>query len=172
MALAKYALLPFIAYFFYSAVIHEMAFLGKNILDAFTSSTLNWIFLIFLVAVELVVLLRSEKHKVEIEAVALKEAKSNPFLGGKRKSATSEIFTKKSFFETFINAELYKRVFLKVKRVFYGLLCIFYLAMALTSINNLLFFFVFAFTAYALIENLLWFRAYSWAKKRRKSGEK
>lgn len=164
----KFALVPLIGWFFYWAVIWEMGILQKPIQEALASAPSNWIALFILVFAEFALLLKTEKHKVEFEAFRAKQAASNPFFKPqKSKLEVPHVFGKKSMLDTFANLELYKRVFLKIKRVVYGLLVVLYVAMALTSIGNLLFFFVFVITAYAFLENLLWYRKYSWVKKKK-----
>ena len=180
----KYALVPFIAYFFYWAVWFEIGVLQKPIEQAWNSAYPNWIFLIALVALEIFVLYREYKGKAQMQ-VKMEATKDDPFRRAKKREVDPDSvkhFMKGTFdgwddrinraFESVGGSTLPKRVFLKTKRLCYGFLFVLYVALALLSLGNPLYLVLFVFTAYAFLENLLWARHFQRVKRRKNNESK
>jgi len=90
------------------------------------------------------------------------------FMRGTFESWSSRI---QNSFNAVWRSTIYKRVFLKIKRICFGCLFLFYIGLALAGHSNPLFLVLCLITAYAFLENLIWARHYQWKKNRKEENE-
>jgi len=115
---------------------------------------------------------KEEKEETNPWTAPKKESKSKVGFGSYLKSGAESFGVKSGgAINAFRRSRFHVKVFLKLKRVCYGFLFIFYVAMALMSITNPVFIILFALTAYAFLENLLWTRHYQWSKRKKEHEE-
>jgi len=171
--LLKYLLIGPIVYFLFWAA-YEVA-----ILQSLTYN--NWIIVILLLIVEVAVIQWERKNKKLFEA-NIKRSDVNPWLSPQKDSSDEDSFgnflkkgagslgaKSEGAMNAFRRSRFHVKVFFKIKRVCYGVLFLFYVAMALTSLTNPIFLVLFLITAYAFLENLLWVRHYQWSKRKKQN---
>lgn len=172
----KYALLLPIIYFVYLTVFN-IPFLPSFGLQ-------NWIIITILIIIEIpVIIFERRLKKAQFEAnINLQD--TNPFTTPQKDSSKEDSFVSylKSGAESLVvksdgamnafrRSGFHYKVFFKIKRVLYGIMFIFYVGLALTSLNNPIFLVLFVITAYAFLENLLWTRHYQWTRRKKKEDE-
>jgi len=172
-------LVPVIAYFFYWAIIVEMVIYHKSIQNAFAASPQNWIGFIAICIAEAIVVYRENKIKDETLIPKVSNGKTSPWSTPTQKevdpnsvksfmhsSVDSVDDRLESVFNSFGQTRIYRYLFLKIKRMSYGVCVVLYVAMALMSLNDIPFLLLFVLTAYAFLENLLWHKHHTWLKRK------
>jgi len=175
----KYLLVPGIAYFFYWAVWFEMGIWQKTFQDAWTASTQNWIMLIALSILEVTVVIKQKRTRKTVSATTPSNEELNPWNVPPKQRVENRDSVKyfmRGSAETWGNriggtlesvgkTRIHRHVFLKIKRMCFGLCFIIYAAMALMSLNSPYYLILFVITAYAFLENLLWARHHQWVRR-------
>jgi hypothetical protein len=189
--LAEIMVLGSIGYFFFWAFIWQIVIWNKPLIDALKASYGNWILLSIFVVAQ-IYLLKRGKGKESLFTINSSHKKSshkknedNPWLEKKSKLVNPHEDSKTDFLPIHIlkrllgsmgekfggglnglgHSKIHLRFLHTAKRIYFSMLFMLYLLLALVSFGSPLFFIIFVSSAYLALDYLWKTRGYLWRKR-------